>query len=89
MDRTVKKNLVIFIVLAMCISLFSSMKPLAVNANGEVNAAVSGSDKCKWVEINNGMYGGYISSLAIDPTNPQTIYAGTEGGVFKYVCTSP
>ena len=84
MDRMVKKNLVMFIVFAMCISLFFSMEPLAVNDNSEANAAVSGSNGCKWAEINNGLYGGIIGSLAIDPTNSQTIYAGTYGGgVFK------
>jgi hypothetical protein len=31
----------------------------------------------------NGPEGGIISALVIDPTAPQTIYAGTGGGVFK------
>jgi cysteine-rich repeat protein len=30
-----------------------------------------------------GPQGGSILSLAIDPTSPQTVYAGTNGGVFK------
>ena len=89
MNKIVKKNLVMFIVFAMCISLFFSVKPLAVNANGKANAAVSGSNECRWVEINNGLYGGEVNSLAIDPVNTQIIYAGTSGDVFKYVCTSP
>src|SRR5450432_1915724 len=35
----------------------------------------------------NGLYGGDIRALAIDPTAPQTVYAGTfyGGGVFKSV----
>jgi photosystem II stability/assembly factor-like uncharacterized protein/5-hydroxyisourate hydrolase-like protein (transthyretin family) len=33
-----------------------------------------------------GPYGGYIESFAIDPTNSQTVYAGTfGGGIFKTV----
>ena len=84
MNKTVKKNLVMFIVFAMNISLFFSVKPLAVNANDKANAAVSYSDGGKWVEMNNGLYGGRAYSLAIDPINTQTIYAGTwYGGVFK------
>ena len=35
----------------------------------------------KWTSI--GPFGGSIQSLAIDPTNPETLYAGTESGVFK------
>src|SRR6516225_4491156 len=32
----------------------------------------------------NGPEGGYIQALAIDPTTPATVYAGTiRGGVFK------
>ncbi|MGC8943997.1 MAG: fibronectin type III domain-containing protein [Caldisericia bacterium] len=37
----------------------------------------------KWIQINHGLYGGIIKCLAIDPSNPNTIYAGTVGGVFK------
>jgi len=32
-----------------------------------------------------GPYGGYVNSLAMDPLNPDVIYAGTESGVFKTV----
>src|SRR2546430_15531626 len=31
----------------------------------------------------NGPDGGSDLALAIDPTNPTTVYAGTQGGVFK------
>ena len=34
-----------------------------------------------WTSI--GPEGGYIQSLAINPTTPSTIYAGTDDGVFK------
>ncbi len=30
-----------------------------------------------------GPYGGNITALAVDPANPATLYAGTNGGVFK------
>ena len=37
-----------------------------------------------WVPVNNGLTNAYVYSLAIDPTNTQAIYAGTDGGgVFK------
>jgi photosystem II stability/assembly factor-like uncharacterized protein len=33
--------------------------------------------------ISNGPESGNISTLAIDPKMPQTVYAGTDGGVYK------
>ena len=43
-------------------------------------AAVAGEN----VWTSNGPYGGVIRALAIDPTNTQTVYAGTLGrGVFE------
>jgi hypothetical protein len=35
----------------------------------------------EWQEL--GPDGGSVSALAIDPGNPQTVYAGTSGGLFK------
>jgi hypothetical protein len=35
------------------------------------------------VWTSGGPYGGYVTALAIDPTTPATLYAGTYGGVFK------
>ena len=44
---------------------------------------VKGADY-QWVPVNNGLTNLDVSSLAIDPTNTQIIYAGTDGGgVFK------
>jgi photosystem II stability/assembly factor-like uncharacterized protein len=34
-----------------------------------------------WIPI--GPYGGIISTLALDPSNTSTLYAGTNGGIFK------
>jgi len=31
----------------------------------------------------NGPYGGIIEALAVDPSSPQTLYAGTDKGVYK------
>jgi uncharacterized protein (TIGR03437 family) len=36
-----------------------------------------------WRTINNGLGAASISSLAIDPTHPSTLYAATSGGVYK------
>lgn len=45
--------------------------------------AIAGIDE--WTPKNNGLYGGDIYALAINPSNPSTIYAGTRGGVFRSV----
>lgn len=36
-----------------------------------------------WRDINNGLYGGTINELAIDPSASQIVYAGGESGIFK------
>jgi photosystem II stability/assembly factor-like uncharacterized protein len=36
-----------------------------------------------WTLANSGLIGTSVDSLAIDPQDPQTLYAGVEGGVFK------
>ncbi len=35
--------------------------------------------------VSDGPYGGYVICLAIDETDPDVIYAGTESGIFKTV----
>src|SRR5512144_3250404 len=35
------------------------------------------------VWTSGGPYGGSISALAIDPANPATVYAGTNGGLYR------
>jgi hypothetical protein len=37
------------------------------------------------VWTNNGPHGGFVRALAIDPTTPTTIYAGTDRGVFRSI----
>jgi len=36
-----------------------------------------------WIAANNGLTNTHINALAIDPSNPLTLYVGTSGGVFK------
>jgi photosystem II stability/assembly factor-like uncharacterized protein len=51
-----------------------------ITSNLAAPAMQSGTDQ--WMSL--GPFGGLINALAIDPTNPNTIYAGTfSGGVFK------
>ena len=38
-----------------------------------------------WIPINNGLTNLNVKSIAIDPTNPDTIYIGTGNGVFKSI----
>jgi len=47
----------------------------------QTNISQADSSSCHWEEINNGLYGGVVYSLAIGSNN--TVYAGTNGGVFK------
>lgn len=49
---------------------------LVVGLHTNVEAALA------WQQT-NGPYGGEIHSIAIDPTNGQTMYAGTSAGAFK------
>src|SRR2546425_1282438 len=46
-----------------------------------VLSTASRSEADVWVS--NGPEGGRIEALAVDPTSPNTVYAGTGGGVFK------
>jgi photosystem II stability/assembly factor-like uncharacterized protein len=36
-----------------------------------------------WAYIGEGLHGGYVRDVAIDPRNPQTLYVGAYGGVDK------
>ena len=45
---------------------------------------IAGADETsRWIPVNNGLYGGAVWSLAIDPTNARVVYAGTDIGAFK------
>jgi photosystem II stability/assembly factor-like uncharacterized protein len=70
-----KKSIVVLLTILMFFSLFQGV--LRENV-------VKADATCQWVPINNGLYGGSVNSLAIDPKNTQVIYAGTNGdGIFK------
>ena len=53
----------------------------STTGGGGVFKSTTGGDS--WFSVNTGLYNTNVSSLAIDPTNHQIIYAGTAGGVFK------
>ena len=70
-----KKFIVVLLTILMLFSLFQgALKENVVKAD-ETN---------QWVPMNNGLLGGYIKSLAIDPANTNIIYAVTlSDGIFK------
>ncbi len=72
-----KKVFVTFLVFTLILST-----SLIFHTNG---ANTTRADEVyQWASVNNGLHGGIIHSLSIDPTNTNIIYAGTEKGVFKY-----
>ena len=64
-----KKLAVVLLVVILAISLPCS----------EARAA----EGITWRQSDTGIWGGDIRALAIDPQTPATLYAGTNGGVFK------
>ncbi len=56
---------------------------LALGWSGIANTvpAARGADSGIWTHL--PLYGGYITSLVLDPSTPSTLYAGTYGGVFR------
>jgi hypothetical protein len=71
-----KKILVLFLAFMLA---FSACLILSAPVNNTLKA----DESYQWVKVNNGLYGGDVRSLAIDPTNSKVIYAGTYSGVFK------
>jgi uncharacterized repeat protein (TIGR02543 family) len=77
----VKKTSVFVLALAVALSsCFVSSVPADNTAKAD--------GPFEWIQVNNGLTDKYVSSLAIDPTNTQVIYAGTndsadDSGVFK------
>ena len=41
------------------------------------------SIRASWIALNAGLTTPYVQALAVDPQTPTTIYAGTNGGIFK------
>jgi len=69
-----KKTIVILLTILMLFSLFQRASSRNV---------VKADETYQWIPVNNGLYGGgEVPSLAIDPTNTSTIYAGT-WGIYK------
>ncbi|HQL67398.1 MAG TPA: hypothetical protein PK151_07640, partial [Caldisericia bacterium] len=69
------KRFILLIMLIMVTFSFNLIEP-----------SFSQESDYEWKEINNGIYGGHIHYLIIDPLNSNVIYAGTEnGGVFKTI----
>ena len=52
-------------------------------------AFTSADGGTSWNAVNNGLTNLTIHTLVIDPTNHQTIYVGTDGGVFKSLDYQP
>jgi PKD repeat protein/photosystem II stability/assembly factor-like uncharacterized protein len=68
-----KKIIVVLLTILMLFSLFQgALKENVVKADGNY----------QWVSVSNGLKGGFIRSIAINPTETQTIYAGTDGSMF-------
>jgi hypothetical protein len=64
------------------------LTPMLINATEsdktkETIEALSNDVTGTWSAINSGLTNKQVITLAIDPTNTSTLYAGTEGGVFK------
>src|SRR5205809_4873983 len=71
--------------LGMIVGLSLTHTKVAASPGPDSNPTFSGQDNSqslnKW--SSNGPDGGEVLSLAIDPSNPATIYAGTAVGLFK------
>jgi photosystem II stability/assembly factor-like uncharacterized protein len=65
---------------AMAIDPQSNMRLyLATQGNGML---ISTDDCQSWQSSNTGLDSLFVNSLAIDPNNPDTLYAGTDGGAY-------
>lgn len=64
------------------LSLSSLTISSAQTANNPIYLPIINNDPSRWI----GPFGGYIVSIAYDPSNPQVVYAGTFGsGMYKSV----
>jgi photosystem II stability/assembly factor-like uncharacterized protein len=71
--KFIKKFVVILLTTLMLFTLFQE-----ASRENIVKASLG-----EWIEINKGLYGKVILSLAIDSKNTQAIYTGTDAGIFK------
>ncbi len=58
----------------------SEMGPVSSN---EVVLTVAAVTDVKWKQRTEGIFGGRVNTLAINPKNTAVLYAGSEGGLFK------
>lgn len=65
--------------------IFFLLLPALLGACGGGGDNGNGGDTtpAAWQPVNNGLYGGSVTALAVNPDTPATLYAGTNGGVFK------
>jgi photosystem II stability/assembly factor-like uncharacterized protein len=55
---------------------------------GQVSRTADGGST--WSSLGSGLDGRRVTSLAVDPTTPQGLYAGTSsGGIFRYAISEP
>ena len=64
------------------------LAPMSINATEsdeteETIEALSNDGTGTWSAINNGLTNTNVNVLAIAPSDPSIIFAGTKGGVFK------
>ncbi|MEM3473546.1 MAG: stalk domain-containing protein [archaeon] len=72
------KKVHITILLIMFVSSIIIL-PLICN----VKYFVKSEEGYRWVKTNNGLFGGDVHCISIDPTNNNLIYAGTDNGIYK------
>ena len=73
--KRVKKNLETRNIFRVMLSFV----PLLICLLSHVETTFAGSG----IWTSNGPYGGTVSALVVDPTNPSTIYAGTGAGIYR------
>lgn len=70
----------IFFLLIVFILAFSTCLFLPVPINNTIKAG----ETYQWIPINDGLFGGDVRVLVVDPTNANTIYAATyNNGIYK------
>ena len=76
------KKISIF-VLAVLLLTATLINATVSDKTGEMMEALPTDVTGAWSAINNGLTNKNVYTLAIDPLIPSTLYAGTQGGVFK------
>jgi photosystem II stability/assembly factor-like uncharacterized protein len=74
-----------FFVLAVLLLVPMSISATESDEPEETMEALSNDGTGTWTAVNSGLTNTHVTSLAIDPSNPDIIYAGTQGGLFKSI----